>query len=165
MKKTGVGSRNRTGSRVYLSSSSPPGVSHCPTYIQFPDRHAGRYVALSCKKIVRRRRWRNTTGNRALDKGGRMLYLLCRYVEGGSDVRSRIKKWGNSLALRIPRSFAAEAQLKEDSAVEVSLVDGRVVVTPIARRKLTLGRLLAGVNKDNLHGEVETGPAVGDEIW
>lgn len=80
-------------------------------------------------------------------------------------MKSRIKKWGNSLALRIPKAFAAEANLRQDSTVEVSLVDGKLVIAPIAKRKLTLDRLLAGVNKDNLHGEVDTGPAVGNEVW
>ena len=80
-------------------------------------------------------------------------------------MRSRIKKWGNSLALRIPKSFAAEAELKQDSPVEVSVVDGKLVVARIAKRGLTLERLLAGVSKDNLHGEVDTGPAVGTEVW
>ncbi|TET80119.1 AbrB/MazE/SpoVT family DNA-binding domain-containing protein [candidate division TA06 bacterium] len=80
-------------------------------------------------------------------------------------MKSRIKKWGNSLALRIPKSFAAEAELTQDSPVELSLVDGKLIVAPIAKPKLTLERLLAGVNKDNLHGEVDTGPAVGSEVW
>jgi len=80
-------------------------------------------------------------------------------------MKSRIKKWGNSLALRIPKSFAAEAELKQDSPVEVSVVDGKLVVAAIARPGLTLERLLAGVSKDNLHGEVDTGPAVGNEVW
>jgi antitoxin MazE len=80
-------------------------------------------------------------------------------------VRARIHKWGNSLALRIPKAFAAEARLREDSAVEISLVEGRLVIAPVTEPAVTLGQLLAGVTEENLHREVETGPIVGNEQW
>ncbi len=78
---------------------------------------------------------------------------------------TRVQKWGNSLALRIPKSFAAEVGLQTDSSVEVSLADGKLVIAPIAKSKLTLKQLLAQVTDDNLHHEVETGPAHGNEAW
>jgi len=78
---------------------------------------------------------------------------------------TRIQKWGNSLALRIPKAFAVEAGLQTDSTVELSLEDGRLVVVPVAKAKLTLEHLLAQVTADNLHGEVDTGPAAGSEAW
>ena len=78
---------------------------------------------------------------------------------------TRVQKWGNSLALRIPKSFAAEVGLETDSSVEVSLADGKLVITPIAKSKVTLKQLLAQVTDENLHHEVETGPAQGNEAW
>lgn len=80
-------------------------------------------------------------------------------------MKTRVQKWGNSLALRIPKSFATEVGLKHDSSVEVSLVDGKLVIIPILEPKLTLKQLLAQVTKDNLHTEVDTGPAKGSEVW
>jgi antitoxin MazE len=80
-------------------------------------------------------------------------------------MRTRVQKWGNSLALRIPRSFAAEVGLQNDSSVEVSLVKGKLVVVPVARPKPTLKQLLAQVTDDNLHRSVDTGPAIGSEAW
>ncbi len=80
-------------------------------------------------------------------------------------MKSRIQRWGNSLALRIPKSFAMEAHLEQDSLVEVTLVDGKLVVVPVAEPELSLDRLLAGVTEQNLHREVETGPATGNEVW
>jgi antitoxin MazE len=80
-------------------------------------------------------------------------------------MRTRIQKWGNSLALRIPKSFAAEAELEQDSLVEVSLVDGQLVVHRVAQPEWTLEQLLAGVTEENLHREIDTGPAVGNETW
>ena len=80
-------------------------------------------------------------------------------------MKTRVQKWGNSLALRIPKSFAAEAGLREDAPVELSLVQGKVVIRPIAPEPPTLDELLRGVTDENLHGEWDTGPAVGREVW
>jgi antitoxin MazE len=80
-------------------------------------------------------------------------------------MKARIRKWGNSLAVRIPRSFAAEAGLSEDAPVELSLEEGKVVIQPAVPPPLTLEELLRGVTDENLHGEWDTGPAVGKEIW
>ena len=80
-------------------------------------------------------------------------------------MKTRVQKWGNSLAVRIPRSFAAEARLAEGTAVELSLVDGKLVLQPVAQPPLTLDQLLRGVTDENLHGEWDTGPAVGREVW
>ena len=78
---------------------------------------------------------------------------------------TKVQKWGNSLALRIPKTFARDAQLKDDSLVEMSLVDGEIVIKPVTERSWTLEQLLAGVTKNNLHAEIETGDAVGREAW
>jgi len=78
---------------------------------------------------------------------------------------AKVQKWGNSLALRIPRAFALDAQLKNDSVVEVSLVDGQIVIKPIQSPAYTLEQLLSGVNNSNLHHETDTGNAVGNEVW
>ena len=80
-------------------------------------------------------------------------------------MKTRIQKWGNSLALRIPKSFANEVGLRKEASVEVSLADGKLVITPVTERKLTLKQLLAKVTKENLHHEVDTGIAVGNETW
>jgi antitoxin MazE len=80
-------------------------------------------------------------------------------------MRTRIQKWGNSLALRIPKSFALETGLDQDAVVDVALVDGKLIVTPLPASPITLEALLAGVTDDNLHAEHDSGSAVGDEVW
>ena len=80
-------------------------------------------------------------------------------------MRTRVQKWGNSLALRIPKSFATEVGLQRETSVEISLANGKLVITPIAKPKPTLKQLLAKVTKQNLHREVNTGSAIGDETW
>jgi antitoxin MazE len=80
-------------------------------------------------------------------------------------MKTRIQKWGNSLALRIPRSLADKVGLEYDAPVDVSLVDGKLVVIPVGEPMLTLEGLLAQVTEDNLHREVDTGQAMGKEAW
>jgi antitoxin MazE len=78
---------------------------------------------------------------------------------------TKVQKWGNSLALRIPKAFALDAQLDNDSVVEISLVDGQIVIKPVQAPVWTLEKLLAGVNSENTHGETDTGEAIGNEAW
>ncbi len=78
---------------------------------------------------------------------------------------ARIQKWGNSLALRIPKAFATDAGLAENDSVVISLVEGKIVVNPVIDKPVSLRDLLRGINRDNLHVEWETGPAVGKELW
>jgi antitoxin MazE len=80
-------------------------------------------------------------------------------------MKSRVQKWGNSLAVRIPKSFAVEAGLRVDGPVELSLVEGALVVRPITSPPPTLDELLRGVTDGNMPGEWGTGPAVGKELW
>jgi antitoxin MazE len=49
--------------------------------------------------------------------------------------------------------------------VDVSLHDGKLLVTPLRLPAVTLGELLQGITPQNLHHEVDMGPAVGNEAW
>ena len=80
-------------------------------------------------------------------------------------MKTRIQKWGNSLALRIPKSFAQEIHLEQGTLVDVSLQEGTLRVTPLMHSPITLESLLQQVTPQNLHHEVDTGPAVGAEVW
>jgi antitoxin MazE len=77
-------------------------------------------------------------------------------------MKTRVQKWGNSLAVRIPRQVATEGRLHSGALVDVSLVEGAIVVTKLDRTP-TLEELLAYVTDENVHGEVDWGPAVGRE--
>lgn len=80
-------------------------------------------------------------------------------------METKIQKWGNSLGLRIPRSFAAEAQVEEGASVDLSVENGQLLVRPLRNRKYSLNALLRKVSRRNLHGEISTGGAVGREVW
>jgi len=80
-------------------------------------------------------------------------------------MESQVRKWGNSLALRIPKALAVEAGIVDGSRVEVALEDGSLSVRVVRTEGYSLDRLLAGVTPQNRHGEVDTGPSVGREGW
>ena len=76
-----------------------------------------------------------------------------------------VQKWGNSLALRIPRSVAQDIHLHQGSVVGVTIIAGKIVVKPRRQRHYALAQLLRGVTKRNRHGEVDWGGPVGQETW
>ena len=80
-------------------------------------------------------------------------------------MNAKVQKWGNSLAVRIPRAFAKDTHLTAGSTVDLAVRDGRIVIDPDPKPEYSLEELLEGVTKRNLHAEVDTGEAVGREGW
>ncbi|MBN1250115.1 MAG: AbrB/MazE/SpoVT family DNA-binding domain-containing protein [Anaerolineae bacterium] len=80
-------------------------------------------------------------------------------------METRVKKWGNSLALRIPKPLAIEAGIEEETLIELVLEEGRLHIVPVAEPEPTLEQLLAQVTEENRHGEIDTGASQGVEVW
>lgn len=80
-------------------------------------------------------------------------------------MQTQVKKWGNSLALRIPKSLAEQLALKTNTKVEIQVVGDQLMIKPLPEPELTLQELLAQITDENLHDEVKTGTAVGGEVW
>lgn len=76
-----------------------------------------------------------------------------------------IAKWGNSLAIRIPHNLAKEIQIAEGSEVELAVVDGSLVIKPKKQKRYSLEELVEAIAAENLHTEVDSGVAVGNEVW
>jgi len=77
-------------------------------------------------------------------------------------MQARVQKWGNSLAVRIPKPVITETGLGENALVEVSS-DGEVITIRRSVRIPTLEELLAGITDENKHELVDWGPDVGKE--
>jgi antitoxin MazE len=80
-------------------------------------------------------------------------------------MRVAVQKWGNSLALRIPKAVAVDSQIAQGTLVDVASAKGKLVVTLVAPPTYTLDALLAGVNERNIHAECDSGGPVGREVW
>lgn len=80
-------------------------------------------------------------------------------------MKSTVQKWGNSLAIRIPKSFATEIDLSQGAEIDLVLFENKIQIEPIKKNSLTLDELLSQVSEENIHNEVDTGDPVGKEIW
>lgn len=78
---------------------------------------------------------------------------------------TKAQKWGNSLAVRLPKTVAEECGIEADSPVEIVRQDNLIIIKPVQKKRFSLDTLLANVTKDNIHSEVPTGKPAGKEIW
>lgn len=76
-----------------------------------------------------------------------------------------IRKWGNSLGVRIPKAIAHDAHVEEGMAVDIIQSEGRLILNPVTSKDYRLSDLLKKVTKKNLHTEVDMGAAQGSEVW
>ncbi len=74
-----------------------------------------------------------------------------------------VRKWGNSLAVRLPAQLSASLGLRENDSVEVRQEHGGLFIKKIEAE--TLDDLIDRITPDNLHDPVEWGSPVGKEIW
>jgi antitoxin MazE len=77
---------------------------------------------------------------------------------------TQVGKWGNSLAVRIPGPYAKDLDLKEGMELDVSLVEGGLLLRP-KQKPYTLDDLVKGITPENIHGETDWGEAAGREAW
>ena len=78
---------------------------------------------------------------------------------------SQLSKWGNSLALRVPKAVIEEARLKEGDLLTLDVASNGSIVLRARRRKYELRRLVAGITPKNRHGETDWGKPIGRESW
>ncbi|PSB14176.1 AbrB/MazE/SpoVT family DNA-binding domain-containing protein [filamentous cyanobacterium CCP1] len=76
-----------------------------------------------------------------------------------------VAKWGNSLAIRLPQHLVKQIQLTEGAEVDLVVIDGNLVIKPRIRKRYSLDDLVSAITPENLHTEVESGIAVGNEAW
>ncbi len=78
-------------------------------------------------------------------------------------MKTTAQKWGNSLAIRVPKRVAEEAGLREKDAVEIEVRKGTLVVRPHLRRVYRLEDLLKRITSRNVHEGIEVSGPVGRE--
>ncbi len=79
-------------------------------------------------------------------------------------MKTTAQKWGNSLAIRVPKSVAAQVGLKAQDDLEIEVQDGNVVLKPHLRRVYCLDDLIKRITPKNQHREIDTGSPIGREI-
>ena len=76
----------------------------------------------------------------------------------------KIQKWGNSLAIRIPKSYIKDINLEQGSVIDILKEKDRIIIKP-KKKKEKLHELLNKINIENIHTEIDTGDRSGNEIW
>jgi antitoxin MazE len=80
-------------------------------------------------------------------------------------MKSAVRKWGNSLAVRIPRSFAEETCLSNGTVIDLQITTNAIVIRRSIAKKPNLKALLASVRPSNRHSETPWGKPTGQEVW
>ncbi|HNR68932.1 MAG TPA: AbrB/MazE/SpoVT family DNA-binding domain-containing protein [bacterium] len=79
-------------------------------------------------------------------------------------METKIKKWGNSLAVRLPKAFAEQTGIENGSDVQISIQDGKIILIPVKDRAKLLDVLLEKIDESTIQGEVNFGKPVGKEL-
>jgi len=80
-------------------------------------------------------------------------------------VKTQLAKWGNSMAVRIPKAVAEAARLRPGDQLEMAVEDSGTLRIRKKKGRQKLGQLIRGINSANLHGESDWGAPVGKELW
>lgn len=80
-------------------------------------------------------------------------------------MKARVRKWGNSSAVRIPAPVLQASRIHLDETVDVREEGGRIVIEPLQQKAYNLEELLNGITSKNRHDGIDIGPPVGNEVW
>ena len=80
-------------------------------------------------------------------------------------MKTTIKKWGNSAAIRIPAILLDAISVQPEEEVEITEERGRIVIEPSRPKSYDLDDLLKGITAKNQHDEADFGKAEGKEVW
>ncbi|HBH83331.1 MAG: hypothetical protein A2X05_05370 [Bacteroidetes bacterium GWE2_41_25] len=79
-------------------------------------------------------------------------------------MKATIQKWGNSLAIRIPKNITKDVRVTEGSNIDIMVENGNIVLSP-GKNEYSLKELLKNITIENIHSEISTGDQTGGEIW
>lgn len=80
-------------------------------------------------------------------------------------MQTKIQRWGNSLAIRIPKPIAEEVGLEQGGEVDLRVEEGGLSLRPVTPPEYDLETLVAQITDENRHDEVDFGDPVGKEVW
>ncbi len=80
-------------------------------------------------------------------------------------MKTAVRKWGNSLAIRIPKTFARETRLENGTVIDLDVNSDAILIRRSRTKKHSLKRLLSRITPSNRHSEQQWGAPVGHEIW
>lgn len=79
-------------------------------------------------------------------------------------METKIQKWGNSLAVRLPKAFAEQTGIENGSDVQISIQDGKIILVPVKDRAKLLDAMLEQIDEATVHSEIDFGRPIGKEL-
>ena len=79
-------------------------------------------------------------------------------------MKATVQKWGNSLAIRIPKNVTKETKVIEGSSINIQVENGNIILSP-SKKEYSLKELLKNITNENIHTEVSTDGRMGGEVW
>jgi antitoxin MazE len=92
------------------------------------------------------------------------MYSICRYITEAFMARVSIAKWGNSLAIRLPKHLADDLKIQDGTTVDLDVKKGLLVARPV-RKRPRLADLVKKITPKNRHAATDWGDPVGNEVW
>src|SRR5713101_1919329 len=132
-----------------------------------PGPQASMYQTLkgACGNQERAERSAKARPGRELLTGDIRVYILrIQRPQNMAGAKAQLVKWGNSQAVRIPKTVLEQANLHEGDELEIQVEEGRITIAPL-NAKLTLESLVAGISPKNRYAEQDWGKPAGKEIW
>jgi antitoxin MazE len=80
-------------------------------------------------------------------------------------MKTQLAKWGNSLAIRIPKEVAAAARMQEGDGIELKTAGPGAIRIRAVKKKPTLAQFVRGITPRNRHTESDWGKPAGNELW
>ncbi len=92
-----------------------------------------------------------------------MVYTWC--IHNNSFMTTKIRQWGNSLAVRLPKTATKAVDFLVDSEVSLIVENGDIIIRRAPQKKDSLAKMIEEMTDDNIHNEISFGDAVGKEVW
>jgi antitoxin MazE len=86
-------------------------------------------------------------------------------VQNKTKMEGKVKKWGKSLGLRLPKALSTKAGITEGTDIELQIEGDKITIAPRLKKDYTLDELLSMVSEENVHYEIQTNGPLGNEIW
>lgn len=80
-------------------------------------------------------------------------------------MKTQVRKWGNSLGVRLPLAITTLANILDGTKVDIVFNKNRIEIIPLKLPEFTLEDLLSNISEENTHKEIGTGESLGNEIW
>lgn len=60
---------------------------------------------------------------------------------------TKITKWGNSLAIRLPNNYIKQTKFKENESIELIVKNGSIIIKPLEKNRISMDELISNMTE------------------